>query len=140
MPQLRVHAVVRLLAVDLRGEAGGARVVARDQRLDANPVGLLVEPAARDCMRPLEESELDERCAAVLLRPAVERERVGIVAEELVRGARMADLVLRDRRECDVLLEHRSDARPLRLAPAEDELVVSQLEQQLVHAPPSAAP
>ena len=110
------------------------------QRGDADLVRDLVEPAARDRVRPVEQAQLDERRAAVVVERAVERERVRVVGEQLVHGARVADLVLRDRRERDVLLEHRRDPRPLRVAPADDELVVSQAEQQLVHVPPSSAP
>jgi hypothetical protein len=67
----------------------------------------------------------------------------GVAAElrgcELVECTRVADLVLRDRREGNVLFERRCDPRPLRVAPAEDQLVVSQLEQPLCplcHVPP----
>ena len=52
VPHLRVHAVVRLLAVDLRGEAGDRGVVVLHQRRDADLVGDLVEPAARDRVAP----------------------------------------------------------------------------------------
>ena len=79
--------------------------------------------------------ELDERSRAVLLGLAIERELVGSRAElrggELVQRARVSDLVLRDRGERDVLLEEGRDARPLRVAPAEDELVVGEREQQV---------
>ena len=82
--------------------------------------------------------QLDERRAAVLVRLPVERERVGVGAEldrrELVQRARVADLVLRDRRERDVLLERRRDPGPLRVAPAEDQLVVGELKQRVVPA------
>ena len=92
-----------------------------------------------DRARPVgHETQLDERRAAVLLGRAVERERVGVGVEvargELVQRPRVADLVLRDRREGDVLLEERRDARPLRVAPAEDQLVVGELKEQLVPA------
>ena len=93
---------------------------------------------ARSCAPSLEQAQLDERRAAVLVRCAVERERVGVGAEldggELVERARVADLVLRDRRERDVLLERRRDPRPLRVAPAEDQLVVSEAQEQLMPA------
>ena len=56
--------------------------------------------------------------------------------EELVDRPRVADLVLRDRRERNVLLEHGRDPRPLRVAPAEDELVVSDPEQEQLHVEP----
>ena len=141
-PHLGVHAVVRLLAVDLRREAGDRRVGVVLQRRDADLVGDLVEPAARDRVRPVEQAQLDERRAAVLVRARGRtRARPASSDEQLVDGARVADLVLRDRGERDVLLEHRRDARPLGVAPAEDELVVSQAQQYLlVHAPPSAVP
>jgi hypothetical protein len=151
-PELGVHAVVDLLAVHLRGQPGDLGIVRGLERVQPDRVGRLVEEVARDRARPLEAAELDERRAPVLLRPPVERERVGVGAEvarsELVQRPRVSDLVLGDRRECDVLLEERRDARPLRVAPAEHELVVGQLEQEvssrprcpLAHAPPSAAP
>ena len=79
-PHLGVHAVVDLLAVDLRREARELGVVA-DAFSASMPdaVGLLVEVAPRDRVRPVEQAQLDERRAAVLLRLAVERERVGVV-------------------------------------------------------------
>ena len=78
VPHLGVHAVVRLLAVDLRREARDRRVGVVLERRDPDLVGDLVEPAARDRVRPVEQVELDERRAAVLLRLAVEGERVGV--------------------------------------------------------------
>src|SRR5215218_4143714 len=76
-PHLRVHPVVRLLAVDLRGEAGDLRVVRLDQLLDPPLVRVLVETMARDRLGPVRhEAQLDELRAAVLLRLAVERELV----------------------------------------------------------------
>ena len=138
-PHLGVHAVIGLLPVDLRGEAGDLRVVVLHQRRDADLVGLLVEPAAHDRVAPVEQSQLDEGCAAVLVERAVECECICVIGEELVHRARMSDLVLRDRRERDVLLEQRRDARPLGVSPADDELVVSQPEKKLVHALPSVS-
>ena len=126
-----MHAVVRLLAVDLRGKPGHARVGVVHQRRNANLVGGLVETAARDRARPVEQVQLDERRAAVFLRLAVEREDVGVVRKQLVHGARMADLVLGNRRKRDILFEHRCDSRPLGVAPAEDQLVVSQRQEQI---------
>ena len=127
-PQLRVHAVVGLLTVDLRREPCDARVVVLHQRRDAKLVRLLVQPAPRDRVRPVEQVELDERRAAVLLERPIEGQRVGVVCQQLVHRPRMSDLVLRDRRERDVLLEQRRDPRPLRVAPADHELVVSQTQ------------
>ena len=101
--------------------------------VEAHRVGLLVQPAARDRARPVEQAQLDERRAAVFVRRAVERERVRVAAvadDQLVDGARVADLVLRDRGEGDILLEHRRDPGPLRVAPSDDQLVVSQAEQR----------
>ena len=89
-PHLRVHPVVDLFAVDLRGEARELGVVTRLQRLDAHLVGFLVEPAARDRVRPVEQVQLDERRAAVLVRLAVERERVGVACRARRRRARRA--------------------------------------------------
>src|SRR6266566_3155375 len=72
---------------------------------------------------------------AVLLRLPVERElvrgRAELSGRVLVERPRVPDLVLRDRREGDVLLEERRDPCPLRVPPAEDQLVVSELEQLL---------
>jgi hypothetical protein len=52
----------------------------------------------------------------------------------------MADFVLRDRREGNVLFEERRDAGPLGVAPAKNQLVVSDGEELplflLVHVPP----
>ena len=133
-----MQAVVDLLAVHLRREPGDLGVVGLLQRREAKLVGGLVEPVPRDRVRPVELAQLDERRAAVLRRGAVERELVGGRAEvarrELVQRARVADLVLRDRRERDVLLERRRDARPLGVAPAEDQLVVGELEEAVVPA------
>jgi hypothetical protein len=91
---------------------------------------------ARDRPCPVgDEAELDELRRAVLLRRAVERELVGGRPEfgrgQLVERACVADLALRDRREGDVLLEERRDARPLGVPPAEDELVVGELEEEV---------
>ena len=65
----------------------------------------------------------------------LEGKRVGIRSEllrrELVPGARMADLGLCDRGEGDVLFEEGRDAGPLGVAPAEDELVVSEPEDRV---------
>ena len=95
-------------------------------------------------MRPLEQVELGKRRAVVLRERPVERERVGVAFradDQLVHGARVPDLVLCDRGEGDVLLEHGRDAGPFGVAPAEDELVVSQAQQcLLVHEPPSGGP
>src|SRR3989440_504802 len=53
----------------------------------------------------------------------------------------MTDLVLRDRGERDVFLERGRYTRPFGIAPAEDQLVVSDLQQFLrVHARASAFP
>ena len=95
-------------------------------------VALWVVP--RDRARPVRhEPQLHERRAAVLRRLAVERDRVGVAAQlargELVERPRVPDLVLGDRREGDVLLEEGGDPRPLGVAPAEDQLVVGELEQ-----------
>ena len=125
-----MHAVVDLLAVDLRRQAGDVRVGRRLELLEPQLVGRLVEDPARDRPRPVgHEPELDELRARVLLGRSVERERVGVVGEQLVDRARVPDLVLRDRRQRDVLLEERRDARPLGVAPAEHQLVVSYLEK-----------
>ena len=50
---------------------------------------------------------------------------------QLVERPRVADLVLRDRRERDVLLEEGRDPGPLRVPPAEEQLVVGDREQQV---------
>src|SRR5262249_20658006 len=93
---------------------------------------------------PVEQTQLDKARVAVLVRRTVERQlvrgRAALERDELVQGARVTDLVLRDRREGDVLLEQRRNPGPLRVAPAENQLVVSDLEQRarfrLVHVPP----
>jgi hypothetical protein len=97
-----------------------------------------------DRLLPVEQAQLDELRAPVLAGIPVEGELVGgdspLACDELVESACVADLVLRDGRERDVLLQQRRDPRPLRVAPAEDELVVSDLQEQLlfllVHVPP----
>src|SRR5205814_8386822 len=84
---------------------------------------------------------------AVLVGSTVEgklvRGRATLACDQLVQRAGMADLVLRDRREGDVLFQQGRDTRPLGVAPAEDQLVVSDLQQELlfllVHVPPSAS-
>jgi hypothetical protein len=134
--------VVDLLAVDLLGEAGHAFIVGGLQVRDANGVRRLVEPVPSDRGRPVgHEPEFHEGRRPVLLRVPVERERVRVRSEllccELIPGARVADLGLRDRRERDVLLEEGRDPCPFRVAPAEDQLVVSEGQQFLrVHEPP----
>src|SRR5439155_1123788 len=66
-------------------------------------VRLLVEVVAGDCLLPLQQSQLDDRRAAVLLGRTVEgqlvRSGAALARNELVERASMADLVLRDRRE-----------------------------------------
>ena len=105
-------------------------------RFERCRVRLLVEVVARDRLRPVQQPQLDELRAAVLVGRAVEGELVGgrpaLARDELVERARVPDLVLRDRRERDVLLQQRRDPRPLRVAPAEDQLVVSDLQEQLL--------
>jgi len=130
-----VDAVVGLLTVDLRGDAGELRVVRDAERVEPDRVRSLVEPVPRDRPCPLQPAQLDEGGGAVVLGRAVEGERVGVGAElargELVQRSRMADLVLRDRREGDVLLERRRDPRPLRVPPAEQQLVIRDAEQEI---------
>jgi hypothetical protein len=46
----------------------------------------------------------------------------------------MADLVLRDRGQGDVLLEERRDARPLGVAPAEHQFIVRHREQDVARS------
>jgi hypothetical protein len=143
-----VKPVIDLLALDLGGDPGQLRVVVLLQALDPDRVRRLVEDVPCDREGPVgHEPQLHERCTEVLLRTTVERERVGVGVEsggrEVVQRPSVADLVLRDRRERDVLLEERRDPGPLRVAPAEDQLVVGELNQQscpLDHAPPSASP
>ena len=96
-PQLRVQAVVGLLAVDLRREARQLGVLRLHQAVDADAVGLLVEIAAGDRVRPLEQMQLDERRAAVVVRLAVERERVGVGVELAAPRARTARAHARSR-------------------------------------------
>jgi len=128
-----VHPVVRLLAVDLRGEAGELGIVRSLQGLDAGLVGPLVEAVPRDRSCPVrDQPELDELRAAVLVRAAVEgqlvRGRAELARRQLVERPRVSDLVLRDRGEGHVLLEQRRDPGPLRVAPAEDQLVIGELK------------
>ena len=143
-PHLGVHAVVRLLAIHLCRETRDLGIVGLLERREPDLVRGLVEPVTRDRPRPLEPAQLDERRGAVLLGLAVERELVGGRAElrgsELVERSRVPDLVLRDRREGDVLLEERRDARPLRVAPAEDELVVGDREEEVGAVAHAASP
>src|SRR5437763_13712756 len=58
-PQLGVQAVVDLLAIDLRGEARKLRVVRGTQGAEPQAVRFLVEVAARDRVRPVEQVQLD---------------------------------------------------------------------------------
>src|SRR5207244_1937402 len=80
-------------------------------------IGRLVEVGTSDRPRPLEPPQLYEGGGAVLLGPPVEGELVRRRAElprcELVQRPRVSDLVLRDRREGDILLEARRDPGPL---------------------------
>ena len=122
------------------GRRGESVALCLIPRTAVHVVGDLVEPTSRDRATPVEQVQLDQRRAAVLLRLAVERERVRVVGQQLVHRARMTDLVLCDRGERDVLFEHRRDSRPLGVAPPDDQLVVSQAQQKLVHAPPSGVP
>src|SRR4029450_2170895 len=100
-PHLRVHAVVRLLAIDLRRDAGYLGVLGALQCREPDLVGGLVQPVPRDRARPLQPAQLDERGAAVFVGVAVEGELVGGGAElsrrELVQRPGVAGLVLRDR-------------------------------------------
>ena len=145
-PHLGVHAVIDLLAIDLRSEAGDLRVGVLLERLDPDRVRRLVQIVPSDRRGPVrDEPQLHELRRAVLGRLPVEGElvcgRPEVPRRELVQRPRVADLVLRDRREGDVLLKEGRDPRPLGVAPTEDQLVVSQAEQQLlVHAPPSGGP
>ncbi len=130
-PHLRVHAVVRLLAVDLGRQAGNLGIAGQLQLLEALGIGHFVQVVPRDRLLPVEEAVLDERGAAVLVGRAIEGELVGrrsaLACHELVERTGMTDLVLGDRRERDVLFEQRCDPGPFRVAPAEDQLVVSDL-------------
>jgi len=107
--------VIDLLAVHLRRKAGDLGVRVGPEPVEPDLVGRLVEVAPRDRVGPVEQPELDERRTGVLLGRAVERELVGGRAEiargELVQRPRVADLVLRDRAEGDVLLEERCQPR-----------------------------
>src|SRR5262249_22043446 len=110
-------------------------------------VGLLVQVVPRDRLLPVGQPQLDQTRAQVLVGCAVERElirrRTALAGEQLVDRARVADLVLRNRRKRDVLFEERRDSGPFGVAPAEDQLVVSYLEQRarfrLVHVPSSTS-
>src|SRR5204862_1217044 len=72
---------------------------------------------------------------AVLVGLTAEGELVGAgpgqLGEQLVEGLGVADLVLGEGAEGDVLLEQRRDAGPLRVPEAEHELVVGHAQQQL---------
>ena len=114
-----------------QNEIGHARAL---YELVAEELGTTADELAYDRPRPLQPAPLDERGAPVLLERAVEGERVRVGAEvargELVQRARVPDLVLRDRREGNVLLQEGRDPRPFGVPPAEDQLVVRELEQQ----------
>ncbi len=147
-PHLRVHAVVGLLAVDLGGQTGDLGIVGSLQPLEPDRIRPFVQVVACDRLSPVEQPQLDDRRAAVLVRRAVEgqlvRGRPALACHELVERSRVPDLVLCDRRERDVLFQQRRDPGPLRVAPAEDQLVVSDLQEQLLfllcHGPPSISP
>jgi hypothetical protein len=127
--------VVDLLTVDARGYARHDRVVGCRERRDPDRVGCLVEHVACDRRRPVHPAELDEGRASVLVERPVVRERVcsgaELLGDDLVERAGVADLVLRDRGERDVLLEERRDPGPLRVPPADDQLVVRQREEDV---------
>jgi len=55
-----VHAVVRLLAVDLGGESRNLGVVGLHELCQPLRVGLFVQVVARDRLLPVEQAQLDE--------------------------------------------------------------------------------
>ena len=146
-PHVGVEPVVGLLALDLAASPASSatsptppcRRCGRRRRSRRASGGRSCRPSRAGAAR---------RTGSSGSRPAaVEGERVGVAAElargELVQRPGVADLVLGDRREGDVLLERRRDAGPLRVAPAEDQLVVGGGEEEVspagcprAHAPP----
>ena len=134
-PHLGVHAVVRLLAVDLRRDARELGVVGSLERARAGSRRPSRRASAARSSVPTRAGVARRAARSGTPPAAVERELVGGGAElgggELVERPRVADLVLGDRRERDVFLEERRDPGPLRVAPAEDELVVGDREEQV---------
>ena len=72
-PHLRVHAVVRLLAIDLRSEAGDLGIGRLPQPLEPDRVRFLVEIVTGDRLLPVQQAKLDDLRAAVVVGRPVER-------------------------------------------------------------------
>ena len=130
-----MHPVVALLAPQLLHELR-ERAVAGSDRRQSSLVGELVQEAPRDGVRPVAARVIKEASVAVVVGLPIVREGVLVptvvedLGKELVQRPRVAQLVLRDRADRDVLLEQRRDARPLGIHEAGDELVVRHRQQQ----------
>ena len=132
-PHLSVQPVVGLLAVDLRREAGKLRIVRLLQLFEPLRVRLLVEERAERSSLPVGQAQLDEPRAAVLGRLPVERELVRVVPSSRAKARRApARGRSRSARSTRRRRPLRAAARsgPLGVAPAEDQLVVGDLEQR----------
>src|SRR5205823_8734889 len=107
-----------LLAPELLHELRKWRVAGPDGR-ESRLVGELVIEAPGDRIGPVATRVIEQASVAVVVRLAVVGESILVaavgehVSEQLEQRPGMAQLVLRDRADGDVLLEQRRDARPL---------------------------
>ena len=130
-PGRHVHLVISLFTPDLgdqlaqRGE-GGVR-----QRVEPDPVCRVIQVAPGDRSGPVAARMVEQPRVVVTLDWPVVGDGIGVAAviddvrQQPVQRLGMAQLVLGERAHRDVLFEHRRDPRPLRVAPAEHELVVN---------------
>ncbi len=142
--------VVALLPAQGTGRRGDRGVTGVGQHRQADVVSGVVEVLTGDRVRPVPVGALDDDRVAVAVRLPAEGQRVhGVPPGGRVRGQRpdrtvaghlgrqpvpdhrVAHLVLRDRRERQVLLDVRRDAGPQAVTVPHDELVVAQCQQQV---------
>ena len=93
---------------------------------------------------PIEPPELDERRTIFVRLPVEAVSSSAVVPSSAAASSysapRVTDLVLCDRRERDVLLEEGRYPVPLRVPPAEEELVVGDAQQEICALAHSASP
>ena len=127
--------MVRLLATYLGNHLRQRPERRVRERNQSHRVRGVVQVAPDDAEGPVGARMVQQPAVAVAVDRAAEGGVVGILSRELraqaVEDAGMADLVLGERAEGHVLLQHGRDARPLRVKEALDELVVGERQQQL---------
>ena len=126
-----VTAVVGLLPPGPGHDGGDRRIGRCRQRLPTEVLGDVVQPVADEGVGPVGARALDEVAAAVGGRRPPERQGVDVVAEQLVQRGGMAELVLGDRAERQILLEEGRHADPLGVLLAHQVLVVGKRQQVL---------